>query len=104
MAGATTPSTANISVAAKVTPHGAVAPTGPDPDAENARLAAEIRAELAERDALWAKYPHEMSALEGAELALFDASPRGRRRAEERLARARAALEAAKARMADVTK
>jgi hypothetical protein len=69
---------------------------------ENARLAAEMRAELAERDALWAKYPHEMSALEAAEDAFFHAPTRGsgRDRAEQRLARARKALEAAKARNA----
>jgi hypothetical protein len=67
---------------------------------ENARFAAEMRAELAERDALWAKYPREMSALEAAEDAFFYAPTRGsgRDRAEQRLARARKALEAAKER------
>jgi hypothetical protein len=67
---------------------------------ENARFAAELRAELAERDALWAKYPREMSALEAAEDAFFHAPTRGtgRDRAEQRLARARKALEAAKER------
>jgi hypothetical protein len=67
---------------------------------ENARFAAEFRAELAERDALWAKYPPEMSALEAAEDAFFHAPTRGsgRHRAEERLARARRALDAAKER------
>jgi hypothetical protein len=69
-------------------------------DGENAWLAAEMRAELAERDALCAKYPHEMSALERAEDAFFHAPTRGsgRDRAEQRLARARKALEAAKER------
>jgi hypothetical protein len=67
---------------------------------ENAWLAAEMRAELAERDALWAKYPREMSALERAEDAFFHAPTRGsgRLRAEQRLARARKALEAARTR------
>jgi hypothetical protein len=67
---------------------------------ENAWFAAEMRAELAERDALWAKYPREMSALEAAEDAFFHAPTRGRDRAAGRLARARKALEAAKARNA----
>jgi hypothetical protein len=63
---------------------------------EHARFAAELRAELAEQDALWAKYPHEMSTLEAAEDAFFHAPARGlgRKRAEERLARARKALAA----------
>jgi hypothetical protein len=60
---------------------------------EHARFAAELRAELAEQDALWAKHPHEMSELEAAEDAFFHAPARGRgrKRAEERLAQARKA-------------
>lgn len=66
--------------------------------AEHARVAAEARVELAEREALWAKYPREMSALEAAEDAFFHAPMNGpgRARAEERIARARKALAAAR--------
>jgi hypothetical protein len=63
---------------------------------ERARIAAEARLELAERDALWEKYPREMSALEAAEDLFLHAPTRGlgRRTAEDRLARARKALAA----------
>jgi hypothetical protein len=62
---------------------------------ERACVAAEARAELAERDALWAKYPSEMSALEAAEDAFYHAPMRGlgRKQAENRLERAKKALE-----------
>jgi hypothetical protein len=68
---------------------------------ENDRFRAELRAELAEQDALWAAYPKEMRELEAAEHAFEDAlrwTDAERRRANRRLEWARAQLEKAKER------
>jgi hypothetical protein len=68
---------------------------------ENDRFRAELRADIAEQDALWAAYPKEMRELEAAEHAFEDAlrwTDAERRRANRRLERAQAQLEKAKER------
>jgi hypothetical protein len=68
---------------------------------ENDRFRAELRADIAEQDALWAAYPKEMRELEAAEHAFEDAlrwSDGQRRHANRRLEWARAQLEKAKER------
>jgi hypothetical protein len=68
---------------------------------ENDRFRAELRADIAEQDALWAAYPKEMRELEAAEHAFEDAlrwSDGERRRANRRLEWAKAQLEKAKGR------
>jgi hypothetical protein len=70
-------------------------------EGENDRFRAELRADIAEQDALWAAYPKEMRELEAAEHAFEDAlrwSDGERRRANRRLEWAQARLEKAKER------